>query len=303
MAATRLLIIGGSGHVSGAVSRLAVAAGHDVTIVTRGQRALPPGVTALAADRKDGAALQRVLPAGVVWDLVVDCIGYEVQDARQDVALFAGCARQFVFISSDFVFDPRRRRYPQPFDNPGYLTDDSYGAKKRRCELEFIQGDTRAMQWTVFRPCHIYGAPSQLGCLPAAARDPQLLAKLQAGEPLRLVGGGHFLQQPILVTDLAELILSVIGNPLSNRRIYCAAGPDIVASYEYYEIIARTLGVTARFEEVSVTAALQEHPEWRSFLCHRMYDLAPLRLDGLRVPNTALAEGLAAHTEWRLRQG
>lgn len=303
MAAKRILIIGGSGHVSGAVSRLAVASGHEVTIVTRGQKALPPGVTALVADRKDSEALQRVLPAGVVWDLVVDCIGYEVQDARQDVALFAGCARQFVFISSDFVFDPARRRYPQPFDNPGYLTDDSYGAKKRRCELEFIQGDTRDMQWTVFRPCHIYGAPSQLGCLPAAARDPQLLCKLRAGEALRLVGGGHFLQQPILVTDLAGLILSVIGNPLSNKKIYCAAGPDIVASYEYYEIIARTLGVTARFEEVAVTAALQEHPEWRSFLCHRIYDLAPLRLDGLKVPNTPLAEGLAAHTEWRLQQG
>jgi hypothetical protein len=47
---------------------------------------------------------------------------------------------------------------------------------------------------------------------------------------------------------------------------------------------------------------VQEHPEWRSFLCHRLYDLAPLRLDGLKVPNTPLAEGLAAHTEWRLRQ-
>jgi nucleoside-diphosphate-sugar epimerase len=216
--------------------------------------------------------------------------------------LFADGARQLVFISTDFVFDPARRRFPQPFDNPHFLTDDSYGARKRRCELEFIQGDTRDLQWTIFRPCHIYGAPSQLGCLPAAARDPQLLNKLRAGEPVRLVGGGHFLQQPILVTDLAGLVLSVIGNPLSHKKIYGAAGPDIVASREYYEIIAKTLGVPVRFEELPVAAAVQEHPEWRSFLCHRLYDLAPLRLDGLKVPNTPLAEGLAAHTEWRLRQ-
>jgi nucleoside-diphosphate-sugar epimerase len=302
MAAKRILIIGGSGHVSGALARQAVAAGHEVTIVTRGQRAIPPGVTALIADRQDRAALPRVLPGGVVWDLVVDCIGYEPKDAQQDVALFADGARQLVFISTDFVFDPARRRFPQPFDNPHFLTDDSYGARKRRCELEFIQGDTRDLQWTIFRPCHIYGAPSQLGCLPAAARDPQLLNKLRAGEPVRLVGGGHFLQQPILVTDLAGLVLSVIGNPLSHKKIYGAAGPDIVASREYYEIIAKTLGVPVRFEELPVAAAVQEHPEWRSFLCHRLYDLAPLRLDGLKVPNTPLAEGLAAHTEWRLRQ-
>jgi nucleoside-diphosphate-sugar epimerase len=303
MAAKRILVIGGSGHVSGAVSRAAVAAGHEVSVVTRGQRPLPPGVTALTADRKDSAALQRVLPAGVVWDLVVDCIGYEVKDAQQDVALFSGCARQFVFISTDFVFEPSKRRFPQPFDNPYFLTDDSYGAKKRRGELEFLNGDTKDMQWTVFRPCHIYGAPSQLGCLPAAARDPQLLRKLRAGEPVRLVGGGHFLQQPILVTDLARLVLSVLDNPLSHRKIYGSVGPDIVASYEYYEIIAKVLGVPVRFEEIPVTAALLEHPEWRSFLCHRIYDLTPLRLDGLKVPNTPLTEGLAEHTEWLLRQG
>jgi nucleoside-diphosphate-sugar epimerase len=299
----RILVIGGSGHVSGAVARAAVAAGHQVAVLTRGRRAVPPGVTALTADRKDTAAVERALPAGAVWDLVVDCIGYQAEDARQDVALFAGAARQFVFISTDFVFDPSRRRFPQPFDNPHFLTDDSYGARKRRGELEFVDGDTRDMQWTIFRPCHIYGPPSQLGCLPDAARDPQLLRKMRAGEPVRLVGGGHFLQQPLLAADLARLVLSVLGNPRAHRRIYCAAGPDIVASYEYYEMVAKVLGVPARFEEIPVTEARQNHPEWRSFLCHRIYDLAPLRLDGLRVPDTPIAEGLAEHAAWLLRQG
>ena len=134
----RILIIGGSGHVSGAVTRAALADDHEVTIITRGQKPLPEGVTALTADRKDTAAMRAVLPEDVVWDLVVDCIGYEPEDARQDVELFADRARQFVFISTDFVFDPAQRRFPQPFDNPYSLHGDSYGAKKRRCELEFI---------------------------------------------------------------------------------------------------------------------------------------------------------------------
>lgn len=298
-----VLVIGGSGHVSGAVARAAVAAGHEVTIVTRGQKPVPEGVTALRADRKDTAAMRAALPEGKAWDLAVDCIGYEPADARQDVELFRDRVRQFVFISTDFVFDPPRRRFPQPFDNPYFLADDSYGAKKRRCELEFLQGDTGELQWTVFRPCHIYGPPSQLGCLPAAARDPQLVQKMRAGEPVRLVGGGHFLQQPISCHDLAQLILSVLGNPLAYRKIYCSVGPDIVCSYEYYEIIARVLGVPVRFEELPVDRSLAEHPEWVSFLCHRLYDLAPLRLDGLRVPNTPLVQGLTEHTEWLLRQG
>lgn len=296
-----VLIIGGTGHVSGALTRAALAAGHRVTILTRGQRPLPEGVKALQADRKDDAAFrQAIAGADQGWDLVVDCIGYLPADARQDVEVFRECARQFVFISTDFVFDPAHRRTPQPFTNPFFLQDDSYGANKRRCELQFIEGDTGALQWTIFRPCHIYGAPSELGCLPDAARDPNLIAKLQAGEPLSLVGGGHFLQQPIEVNDLARLVLSVLGNPLTAGRIYCSAGPDIVSSYQYYEIIASVLGVKARFTELPVATSLAERPEWLSFLCHRIYDLAPLRLDGLAVPATPLREGLAAHTEWKL---
>lgn len=302
MSAGRLLVIGGSGHVSGAVTRAALAAGIEVTIVTRGQRPIPAGVTALTADRKDTAALRAALPEDVTWDLVVDCIGYEVEDARQDLELFAPRTRQFVFISTDFVFEPSKRRFPQPCDNPYTLQDDSYGAKKRRCELAFIHGDTGDMQWTIFRPCHVYGPPSQLGCLPAAARDPELIRKLQAGEPVRLVGGGHFLQQPIHCDDLAALVLSVMDNPLAHGKIYCCAGPDVVCSYEYYEIIAEVLGVPVRFEELPVGATLAEHPEWKSFLCHRIYDLTPLRLDGLKVPNTPLREGLREHVRWLAAQ-
>jgi nucleoside-diphosphate-sugar epimerase len=296
-----VLVIGGTGHVSGAVTRAAVAAGHRVTIVTRGQRPAPPEVTALQADRTDKTAMQQVISgAGASWDLVVDCIGYLPADARQDVELFRHRARQFVFISTDFVFDPAGRRTPQPCTNPYFLSDDSYGANKRRCEVEFIEGDTGAMQWTIFRPCHIYGAPSELGCLPPMGRVADLIERLQAGQPLPLVGGGHFLQQPIEVNDLARLVLSVLDNPLTAGRIYCSAGPDIVPSYEYYEIIAAALGVQARFEELPVAASLAEHPEWLSFLCHRIYDLTPLRLDGLAVPATPLCEGLTAHTQWKL---
>ncbi|MEI6500971.1 MAG: NAD-dependent epimerase/dehydratase family protein [Armatimonadota bacterium] len=328
-----ILIIGGSGHVSGAVRRAALALSYEVTIVTRGQKAIPEGVTSLIADRKDTAAMRAALPEGATWDLVVDCIGYEVEDARQDLELFAQRAKQFVFISTDFVFEPSQRRFPQPFDNPFFLQDESYGAKKRRCELEFLAysdcgaractapsdgtdgrrgtsprpteetaSGAAQTQWTVFRPCHIYGPPSQLGCLPEAARDPQLLHKMKAGEPVRLVGGGHFLQQPIHCDDLARLVLSVVDNPLAHGKTYCSVGPDIITSREYYEIIARVLGVPVQFEETPVAKALEEHPEWVSFLCHRIYDLSPLRLDRLQVPNTPIAKGLEEHVEWLLSQ-
>ena len=293
-----ILLIGGSGFVSGTLARKAVADGHAVSIVTRGKRALPDGVAAVVADRRDGPAFARaVAAAGETWDLVVDCIGYDPVDARQDIEIFRARARNFVFISTDFVFDPGKRRFPQNDDNPHFLTDQSYGAKKRRAELEFVNGDTGAMAWTILRPCHIYGPGSLLGCLPAHGRDPELLRRLRAGETLKLVGGGHFLQQPIFAPDLATLILSAANNPRAARRIYPAAGPEMIESSEFYRLIAERLGVALKIEELPVDAYLAANPDKVSFLCHRIYDLGRLREDGLAVPSTCVADGLRAHLD------
>ena len=230
----KILIIGGSGFVSGTLARMARDQGHAVWALTRGQKPMPAGVIPLRADRKNPAAFQAAIAgADVRWDLVVDCICYEPEEMRQDIAVFPGCARRLVFISTDFVFDPSRRRFPQPFDNPATLTDDTYGAKKRRCELALCQADAGDMRWTVLRPCHIYGPGSELGCLPDALRVPGLPQKIKSGETLALVGGGHFLQQPIFAPDLAALALSVPDTPVSDRKIYCAAGPEIAESVAY----------------------------------------------------------------------
>ena len=292
-----ILIIGGSGFVSGTVARTAVADGHRVWTMTRGQRPLPDGVVNLTADRHDPAAFeQAVASAETRWDLVIDCIGYEPTDAKQDIDVFRDQARQLVFVSTDFVFHPAHRQFPQGEDTDYYLSD-GYGGKKRLCELELINGDTGDMEWTVVRPCHIYGPGSQLGCMPLHSRDPQLISKLKAGETLQLAGGGHFLQQPILARDLADTILSLYGNENSYGQIYCAAGPDTIESRDYYRIIAEILGVELKVEEASVSEHLAANPEAAPFLCHRIYDLSKLKSSGVKVPGTSIEQGLREHVE------
>jgi nucleoside-diphosphate-sugar epimerase len=295
-----LLIIGGSGHVSGAIASAAVAAHHAVWTVTRGNRPLSSGVTSLIADRKAPGALAKIVAdQNQTWDLVVDCIGYDEPDVRQDIEVFRACARHLVFISTDFVYDPIHRRFPQPETADHWASGHSgslnYGRCKRLCELALIDGDTGAMGWTVFRPCHIYGPTSELGCLPLHGRDPKLIDRLRAGETLRLVGGGRFLQQPILASDLAQTVLSVVGNPKSKGRIFNLAGPDILESREYYRIVAETLGVELKVQEVSIADYLAEQPDQLPFICHRIYDLSQLRACGLSVPSTPIITGLRQH--------
>ena len=295
-----VLIVGGGGHVSGAVARAALRRGHQVWTLTRGRRALPEGVRSLVADRGDLEAMAAVVSdEGVKWDLVVDCICYDLADIRQDMQLFQRRADQFVFVSTDFVYDAAHRTFPQSEEASHWATERSsgYGYKKRLCEGELTDGDPSGMDWTIVRPCHIYGPTSELGCLPLHGRDAELIDRMRRGESIRLVGAGHFLQQPILADDLAETIVSIGGNDSARRQVLNAAGPEIIESRQYYQIVADILGVELLVEEVPVRAHLAEHPEAAPFLCHRIYDLSRIEQTGLSLPSTSVEDGLRSHVE------
>ncbi|MAE63432.1 MAG: NAD-dependent dehydratase [Phycisphaeraceae bacterium] len=292
----RILSIGGSGFVSGTFVRTAFEHGHEVHAVTRGRRPLPQGATGIIADRQDRAGFAEAIgAAGGSWDLVVDCIGYEPEDAEQDLEVFRDRAAHLVFISTDFVFDPARRVFPQPEESDHHATG-GYGGKKRQCELILRDGDAGDMHWTVLRPCHIYGPGSKLGCLPCHGRDDALIARIRRGETLELVGGGHFLQQPIFARDLAELTLSCAGNARTHDRVFCTAGPDIIESRTYYDEIADALDVPpAPIQAVDVRAHLDANPGAAPFLCHRIYRLDRLEKTGVVVPATPFRDGIRAH--------
>ena len=152
------------------------------------------------------------------------------------------------------------------------------------------------MPWTVFRPCHIYGPGSQLGCSPPDNRDSKLIEKIRSGQPLPMVGA-NYLQQPIFAPDLARLILSVKDNINAHGQIFNAAGPDVIESVRYYQIIAEALGTTLKTKEISISEYLAANPDKLSFLCHRVYDLSRMKAAGLCAPNTPVEVGLREHVK------
>ena len=289
----RVLILGGSGFISGCIARKALSQGNEVYIVSRGNKEIPVGVKSIVADRKVAGSLEAALSKEETnFDLVVDCIAYNPADAKQTLNLFSGKAGHIVFISTDFVFDPKKRNFPQCEENNCFLEDDSYGADKRRAELEYINNQLNFSNWTILRPCHVYGPGSLAGCLPMHGRDAKLLERIKNSEELELVGAGKFLQQPIFVEDLADLALSCHLSPAAQEQIYNCAGPDIIESVEYYQLIADFLSTELKVKELSVLDYLRDHPEHKSFLCHRIYNLQKFERDSLPVPRTSIQVGM-----------
>src|SRR4051812_23572622 len=119
-----LLVIGGSGFLSGTIVGSALALGHQVWALTRGRRPMRAGGHGLVADRGNHAAFaQARAGAQPHWVLVVDCFGSPPADIQQGITVLAPLAQHLVFVSSDFVYDPARRRIPQREETDAYLTE------------------------------------------------------------------------------------------------------------------------------------------------------------------------------------
>jgi nucleoside-diphosphate-sugar epimerase len=291
-----ILLLGGSGFLSGTCARSAIREGHRVWTVTRGQRPMTPGTKSIVADRKDRPAFAKAIQsAGAQWDLVIDCIGYSGDDARQDINCFTGRAKHLVFISTDSVIDPFSR--PWKIDETyAKFHNSPYALGKREAE-EVLLASSGELPITILRPCHIYGPGSQLGCIPQASRDPQLIDRLRREEPITLVGAGHFLQHPIYAEDLWLMAQSCLDNSATIGQIYFAAGPDVVECRVFYQYIAEILGVDLTIREIAVDQQLREHPDTAHFCSHRVYTLDKARNHGLILPATPLCDGLRIHVE------
>jgi NAD dependent epimerase/dehydratase family protein len=299
----KLLILGGSGFVSGRLAQIATAQGHEVWCVTRGNRPIPEGVHALMCDAHDPAALRAALAsAQLQWDAALDCICRDAASASVDLSVLPAFTNRLLVISTDSVYHPAYKRVPQ--DETGvYLHDGGYGSSKRQMEEVFLDAAAHSespFAWTIFRPGHIFGAGSQVGCFPEHSRQPDLIARMNRGEPLRLVGGGKFLIHPIYVDDLCRVLLESIPVSTAFNEIFCIGGPDIVSNAAYYLLLGEILNVPVTIEEIPLAGYLEAHPLFSGHLCHRAYSLEKLRRTGIALPGTPLRAGLQKQVEWLL---
>ena len=125
---------------------------------------------------------------------------------------------------------------------------------------------------------------------------------MDQGARLKIRAQTTYARLPRISVKSASFRPQCIGNGNAAGRLFNTAGPDIIESRQYYAIIADILGVELSVEEVPVAAYRREHPDKAPFLCHRIYDLAPLRDAGLQAPSTPIQEGLRLHVEGLLQR-
>lgn len=96
----KVLYIGGTGNISTASSKLAVEQGIDLYLLNRGNRKVDiPGAKTITADIYDTEQTKSALKDHE-WDVVVNWIAFTPEHIQNDLELFRGKTKQYIFIST-----------------------------------------------------------------------------------------------------------------------------------------------------------------------------------------------------------
>jgi nucleoside-diphosphate-sugar epimerase len=239
----RVLIIGGTGLISTAITRTLLERGEDVTLYNRGRTRVrfDGEVEQIHGDRKDRAAFEAQVREAAPFDCVIDMICFVPEDAESLITAFGGRVAQVIFCSTVDVYNNPASRYPYTEDEARDRTLGSYGQNKVKCEDAFFAAHERGeFGVTVIRPAMTYGEGGSL--VHTMGWDTGVIDRIRRGRPVICHGDGTSLWVACHVDDAAAAFANAIGNEAATGRAYHVTGEEWMTWNGYYRGIAEALG-------------------------------------------------------------
>ena len=225
----RILVMGGTRFVGKPLVQQLLAAGHTLTLFTRGRLSAPAAVTHLLGDRTDDAALGQL--EGQRFDVIVDSSGRNRDDSARVVERTGPPSHRFVYVSSAGVYADSQL---WPLDENSPTDPASRHAGKAETEQWLRQ---QGIPFTSFRPTYIVG-PGNYNPVESWFFD-----RILQGRPVPLPGDGSTITQLGHVRDLATAMARSIEVEAAANRIYNCTGSQGVTFRGLVEAAARAAGV------------------------------------------------------------
>ena len=241
----KILLIGGTGTISMAVTRRLAAQGHEVFLLNRGTRSagLPESVTVLRGDISKEAETAKLLE-GMQFDAVGEFIGFTPDQVQRDVRLFSGKTRQYLYISSASAYQKPLSESviteSTPLCNPYW----QYSRDKIACE-EYLMQQYRENGFpvTIIRPSHTYDERSVPLGVHGKNGSWQVVRRIMEGKPVIIHGDGTSLWTITHNSDFAKGYCGLVGNIHAIGQAYHITSDERVTWNQIYQCIADTLGV------------------------------------------------------------
>jgi uncharacterized protein YbjT (DUF2867 family) len=222
----KVLLTGAGGFIGSALLQALLAAGHEVRAIARDPRRVPAAAEAVRLDLRDALAVAVWAPLLDGIDAVVNAAGILREERIGDfdrvhrqapAALLEACAaRGLRFVQVSALGDP---------------ADGEFVASKHRFDAELLARHRSAV---VLRPSVVLSLHGSYG-------GTSLLRALAALPLLPLPAGGMQPLQPLLLDDLAALLLRCLQSGIADGRIIHAVGPEVLSLRELLQALRRWL--------------------------------------------------------------
>ena len=249
----KILMIGGTGTISSAITRQLAESGHDLWLLNRGTRKneVPENVKQIAADIDDTDTVLRLL-GDEQFDAVCEFIGFLPSQVERDIRLFRGRTKQYVYISSASAYNKPAANHVitegTSLANPHW----EYSRNKIACE-ELLMREYREQGFpvTIVRPSHTYcerGVPVSVHGLKGSW---QVLKRMMEGKQVIVHGDGSSLWTLTWNEDFARGFIGLLGNPKAIGEAFQIMSDEQLTWNQIYECVANALHVTPRLYHVS----------------------------------------------------
>jgi nucleoside-diphosphate-sugar epimerase len=239
----KILFIGGTGVISSACAKLALARGFDLTLLNRGRQPAWPGARHLKADITDSAATAAAL-GNERWDAVVDYIAYTPAEVEQRMAWFRGRTGQFIFISSASAYQKPTTHLPitesTPLVNPFW----DYSRNKIACEERLLRGlQEEQFPATIIRPSWTYDQ-TRITVPVNSKKNFTIVDRLRRGQPVIVPGDGTSLWTMTHSTDFAKGLVGLLGHPGAVGHAFHITSDEVLTWNQIYEAVAAAAGAS-----------------------------------------------------------
>ena len=255
----KVLIIGGTRNMGYYLAQKLAQTGCDLTLLNRGITAddLPPGIHRLHADRRDRNQLRRAVLAKR-FDVVVDFVMFNGEEAENAVDIFRGSVDHFILISSGQVYlvrenltrpfredDYAGRLIPAPSKNSYAYEEWRYGIGKREAE------DVLRAAW------QNDGFPYTSLRLPMvnSVRDHyrrlhNYVLRLADGGPILVPDKPDFALNHVYALDAVDAIIRLIEGGAGKGEAYNIAQDEHPSLDEFLQLLASLMHVEPRVARV-----------------------------------------------------
>lgn len=237
----KILLIGGTGLISTAISQQLIAEGHDLTLYNRGETEprLPKVYRAIKGDRNNLKNFERQMSELGNFDAVIDMICFHPKQAESDIRAFKGRIGQLIFCSTVDVYTKPPATFPVVESHERKSCTD-YGRDKAKCEDLFLSAqDEAGFPVTIIRPASTYGEGGTI--IHSLGWETYFLDRIKKGLPIIVHGDGEALWVSCHVDDVGRAFVNAIGNKKTYGKAYHVTGDQWQTWNQYHQRLAEAI--------------------------------------------------------------